>query len=109
MVYLFLALTIIAELIGAISSRYSNGFKRVIPSSITIFTIIAAYFFFAVSLQFGLNIGIGYAIWSGVGVTLIAIWGWVFFKEILTKVQILGVILIIVGVVLLEIGAMEVI
>ncbi|GAE28696.1 DMT family transporter [Halalkalibacter hemicellulosilyticus] len=109
MVYLFLVLTILAELTGAISSRYSNGFKKMIPSSITIVAIIAAYFFFAVSLQFGLNIGIGYAIWSGVGVTLIAIWGWIFFKETLTRVQILGIFLIIVGVTLLEIGVLEVV
>ena len=102
--YLFLAFTIFAEVTGAITSRYSEGFKKLIPSIITILVIIASYFFFAISLRYGLNIGIGYAIWAGVGVVLVAIFGLILFKEKLTKKQILGVILIIVGVVALEMG-----
>ncbi|WP_096186410.1 DMT family transporter [Evansella halocellulosilytica] len=105
MAYLFLALTILAEVTGAITSRYSDGFKKVVPSIVTIIVIIASYFFFAVSLQYGLNIGMGYAIWSGVGVISIAIFGFIFFKESLTKVQVMGVALIISGVAVLEIGA----
>lgn len=105
MAYLFLAFTILAEVTGAITSRYSDGFKKFIPSMATIFVIIASYFFFALSLQYGLNIGIGYAIWAGVGVVLVAVLGFIFFKETLTKVQIVGVFIIIVGVFALEIGA----
>lgn len=104
MAYLFLAFTIFAEVTGAITSRYSDGFKKIIPSMITIIVIIASYFFFAVSLRYGLNIGIGYAIWAGVGVVLVAVFGLIFFKETLTKIQVIGVALIIIGVVALEIG-----
>ncbi|GAA0364827.1 DMT family transporter [Bacillus horti] len=105
MAYLFLALTIIAEVTGAITSRYSEGFKKLLPSLATIIVIIASYFFFAISLQYGLNIGIGYAIWAGIGVVVIAIFGLLFFKEYLTKVQVYGIALIIVGVIALELGA----
>ncbi|MGE7091926.1 DMT family transporter [Lysinibacillus sp. NPDC048646] len=104
MAYLFLAFTIFAEVTGTITSRYSDGFKKIIPSIVTIIVIIASYFFFAVSLQYGLNIGIGYAIWAGVGVVLVAVFGLLFFKETLTKVQIFGVALIILGVAALQIG-----
>lgn len=104
MAYLFLSLTIIAEVVGAITSRYSDGFKKIIPSIITVILIISSYFFFAVSLQHGLNIGIGYAIWAGVGVIIIAIFGLIFFRESLTKAQIFGIALIISGVIALEIG-----
>lgn len=107
MAYLFLAFTVFAEVTGAITSRYSDGFNKMIPSIITIIVIIASYFFFAVSLQYGLNIGIGYAIWAGVGVVLVAIFGLIFFKETLTKIQIFGVALIILGVAALEIGAIK--
>jgi small multidrug resistance pump len=105
MVYLFLAFTIIAEVTGAITSRYSDGFKKIVPSIVTIIVIITSYFFFAFSLQYGLNIGIGYAIWAGLGVVLVAVFGFIFFKETLSKVQILGVVLIISGVTALEIGS----
>ena len=105
MAYLFLAMTILAEVTGAITSRYSNGFKKIVPSIITLTVIPASYFFFATSLQYGLNIGVGYAIWAGVGVVLVAIFGLLFFKETLSKRQIIGVVLIILGVVCLEVGA----
>lgn len=106
MIYLFLAFTIVAEVTGAITSRYSDGFKKRLPTIMTIVAIIASYFFFAVSLQFGLNIGIGYAIWAGAGVILVALFGLIFFKEALTKVQILGVVLIVSGVAALEFGSL---
>ncbi|BAB04559.1 multidrug efflux SMR transporter [Halalkalibacterium halodurans] len=106
MAYLFLSFTILTEVIGAISSRYSEGFKKFIPSVITFIVIIASYYFFAVSLQYGLNIGIGYAIWSGVGVSVITCFGFVFLKESVTKVQLLGIVLIVVGIVTLEFGGL---
>lgn len=106
MAYLFLTFTILAEVIGAITSRYSEGFKKLLPSIITVVVIMASYFFFAISLQFGLNIGIGYAIWAGVGVILVAIFGVIFLNESLTKVQVLGIVLIILGVLTIEIGAL---
>ena len=68
MAYLFLALAILCEVIGAIASTYAEGFKKTIPSMIVTLAIIASYYFFAVSLQYGMNIGVGYAIWAGVGV-----------------------------------------
>jgi len=104
MAYLFLALTIIAEVTGAVTSRYADGFKKVIPSVATIVVIIASYYFFAVSLQYGLNIGIGYAIWAGVGVVLVALFGLIFFREKLTTLQVFGVAFIIIGVAALELG-----
>ena len=105
MAYIFLILTILAEVTGAITSRFSDGFKKVYPSIATVLVIIASYFFFALSLQYGLNIGIGYAIWAGIGVVLVSLFGLIFFKESVNKRQIIGMILIIFGVALLEIGS----
>jgi small multidrug resistance pump len=47
---------------------------------------------------------IGYAIWAAVGVALIALISWVFFKESLTWVQVIGIVFVIAGVGLLELG-----
>ncbi len=102
MAYLFLFLTIISGLIGAISTRYSNGFKKIIPSIVTVVAIISSYYFFATSLLHGVNIGIGYTIWSGLGVASVALYGIIVFKESLTKVQVAGIAAIIVGVACLQ-------
>ena len=102
MAYIFLVLTIISEIVGAISTRYSDGFRKRVPSIVTVVAIIASYYFFAISLIHGMNIGIGYTIWSGLGVTCVALYGIVVFKESLTKVQILGIAFIIAGVACLQ-------
>jgi small multidrug resistance pump len=52
-----------------------------------------------------MNIGVGYAIWAGLGVILVAAIGTIWFKEKLTKVQLIGIGCIIGGVAALELGA----
>lgn len=105
MAYLFLMLAICCEVVGAIASTYSEGFKNKIPSLIVTTAIVASYYFFAASLQYGMNIGVGYAIWAGLGVIMVAAAGTLWFREKLTKVQVLGIGCIIGGVAALELGA----
>ncbi|MGO4299288.1 DMT family transporter [Leifsonia sp. RAF41] len=66
---------------------------------------VASFFALSLALGRGVPLGIAYAIWSAVGVAAIAIISWVFFKESLTWVQIAGLVLVIGGVGLLELGA----
>ncbi|MGL4584708.1 MAG: SMR family transporter [Flavobacterium sp.] len=49
-------------------------------------------------------IGIAYGIWAALGITILAILGIFLFKETLTLVQLLGIVLIISGVLALELG-----
>lgn len=105
MAYPFLMLAIFCEVIGAVSSTYSEGFRKWLPSIIVTAAIVASYYFFAASLQYGMNIGVGYAIWAGLGVILVAAIGTIWFKEKLTKVQLIGIGCIIGGVAALELGA----
>lgn len=53
-----------------------------------------------------MNIDVGYAIWAGLGVILVAAVGTLWFKEKLTRVQVVGIGCIIAGVAALELGAM---
>lgn len=108
MAYLFLALAILCEVIGAIASTYAEGFKKTIPSMIVTLAIIASYYFFAVSLQYGMNIGIGYAIWAGVGVLSVAFIGAMFLKDSLTIWQMGGVLLVIGGLTAVQLGGKQI-
>ena len=49
-------------------------------------------------------IGIGYGIWAALGITLMALIGTFFFKESLSIVQAIGIILIVGGVLAIELG-----
>jgi small multidrug resistance pump len=54
-----------------------------------------------------LDVGIAYAVWAGVGTALIAVIGIIYFKESLTLVKVLSLLLIIMGVVGLNIGGVK--
>lgn len=104
MAYVFLTGAIIAELIGAISTRYSDGFTRPVPTTITAAGVLAAYFLLSRALREGMGIGVAYGIWAATGVTLVAIIG-IALGDRLTWIQAGGVALVIGGVLALELGA----
>ena len=104
MKYLFLFGAIVAEVIGALATKQSSGFTKLLPSVIAILGVVGAYFLFSLSLKNGMAIGIGYGIWAALGITLMALIGTFFFKESLSIVQAIGIILIVGGVLAIELG-----
>lgn len=103
--YLFLAIAIITEVIGTIALKYATeGNNRVLAYIIVAVGYIAAFFMLSQSLTRGVPLGIAYAIWAGVGVVLVVVLSWVMFKESLTWIQVAGMVLVIGGVTLLELG-----
>lgn len=97
MKYLFLALAIILEVIGSSFMKASNGFTKIIPTSITIIAYIVCFFFLSQAIKH-IPLGIAYAIWGGLGIVLTAIISVVVFKQSLDLPAIIGIILIVSGV-----------
>jgi small multidrug resistance pump len=56
------------------------------------------------ALALGLPIGVAYGIWAATGVALTAILGRVLFRDPLTRTMLAGIVLIIGGVLLIELG-----
>ncbi|SHG95583.1 DMT family transporter [Streptoalloteichus hindustanus] len=104
MAYLFLFGAIVAEVIGAISTRFSEGFTRVLPTVVAVVGVVGAYFLLSRALRAGMGIGVAYAIWAALGVCAVALVGVLFLGESLTGVQAAGVALVIGGVACLELG-----
>jgi small multidrug resistance pump len=65
---------------------------------------LASFAALAQALAHEVPLGIAYAIWSAVGVVFIVLISWLLFEESLTWVQVVGLILVISGVGLLELG-----
>jgi len=97
MAYFYLLAAIFLEIIAAIATRYSEGFTVLLPTIIAILFAVSSYFLFSLSLKHGMNIGLGYAIWSGLGVLSVAIIGVTILGDSLTLMQIAGIILVIIG------------
>lgn len=101
MTYLYLFLAIVAEVIATSSLKAAEGFTKLGPSLLVVIGYVAAFFLLSLVLR-TMTVGIAYAIWSGVGIILLAIVGAVAFREIPDTPAIIGMGLIIVGVIVIH-------
>jgi small multidrug resistance pump len=103
--YLFLAGAIIAEVIATTALKFTTGDgNKVVPYILVAVGYIGAFVLLSQSLTKGVPLGIAYAIWAGVGVVLVVVISWLLFKESLTLLQVGGIVLVVGGVALLELG-----
>lgn len=100
--YVFLAVAIIADVIGTNALNLSQGFSRWLPSVIAVCCYTLALYCLSLTLR-TVPMGIAYAVWAGSGIALIALSGAVFFKQIPDLAGALGIVLIITGVVLVTV------
>ncbi|MFE9382951.1 DMT family transporter [Streptomyces sp. NPDC007025] len=103
MTYVTLAAAILAEVLGTTAMKYSEGFSRLVPSLLTAAGYLVAIVLLAHTLK-SMSVGTAYAIWSGAGTAAIALIGMVFIGESVTAAKILGLLLVICGVVVLNLG-----
>ena len=100
--YLYLALAIVAEVIATSCLKMSDGFTRLWPSVITVVGYAVAFYFLSLTLR-TIPTGVAYAIWSGVGIVLIAAVAWAFQGQKLDTPAIIGMTLIVSGVAVMNI------
>lgn len=103
MAWVLLCIAIAAEIFGTLSLKASDGLSKLTPSLGVVIGYATAFTLMAMSLK-KLDVGLTYAIWSGVGIIGAAIGGVVFFDQQLSRMSILGMAIIIVGVVLMNLG-----
>jgi small multidrug resistance pump len=102
MQWLILSLAIVAEVIATSALKASNEFTRLWPSVIVVLGYGLAFYCLSITLR-TLPIGVVYAIWSGAGIALIALIGWLVFGQSLDGPAIAGMGLIVAGVVVLNV------
>ncbi|WP_026180130.1 DMT family transporter [Hahella ganghwensis] len=100
--YLYLLIAIIFEVIGTTALKYSEQFTRLWPSVLVALCYGAAFYLLALSLR-QLNVGVAYAIWSGVGIVCIALIQVMWFRQWLDIPAMAGITLIITGVVVINV------
>lgn len=99
--YLFLFLAIICEVIATSSLKLSNGFTQLGFTIITIVGYSASFYLLSLTLK-TMPMGIAYAIWSGIGIVLVSLIAWFFFKQSLDLAALIGMGLIMAGVVVIN-------
>ena len=104
--WFLLALAILLELSGTICLKLSHGFSRLVPSIGVVCFYLGSFTLMSFSLK-TLEVGIVYAIWSGVGTALIAMVGILAFGESITVLKILGLLMIVGGTFLLRVASSQ--
>jgi small multidrug resistance pump len=99
--YLSLAVAIVAEVIATTALRASTGFTVLVPSAIAIVGYVVAFYFLSLTLR-TMPVGIAYALWSGVGIVLISLAGWLIYKQVLDAPALVGMALIGAGVIVIN-------
>ena len=99
--YLWLALAIVFEVIGTSSLKAAENFTRLWPSVVVVVGYGATFYFFSLTLK-TIPLGVAYAIWGGIGTVLIALIGFVVYKQALDAAAMIGMTLIIAGVIVMN-------
>jgi small multidrug resistance pump len=101
--WFYLVLAILSEVAGTVCMKLSAGFTKTLPSVLMWVFYAVCFAFLALTLK-KIDVGVAYAIWSGVGTAIIAAVGIIYFREPLTMMRAIGLITIIAGVVVLNLS-----
>ncbi|WP_324602992.1 MULTISPECIES: DMT family transporter [Hyphomonas] len=96
-----LGIAIMFEIIGTTLLQQSQQFTRWLPTLGMALCYGAAFYFLSIALK-TIPVGVAYAIWSGMGIVLIALIGLMLFGQKLDLPAIIGMAMIIGGVVVMN-------
>lgn len=99
---LALIIAILSEVAATSALKASEGFTRLAPSVVVVIGYGAAFYFLSLALR-TIPMGVAYAIWSGVGIVLISLAGWVLYAQRLDPAAVAGIALIVAGVLVLQV------
>ncbi len=101
----YLAMAIVLEVSGTTCMKLSEGFTRLTPS-VLVFVLYGMSFSLMILALKKMELGVVYAIWSGVGTALIALIGIAWFQESMSLLKIVSILFIVLGVVGLRLSQM---
>lgn len=99
--YLLLFVAIVAEVVATSALKAAKNFTRPIASLLVVAGYGVAFTCLSMTLK-TLPLGVAYAIWSGVGTALVAIVGWLVYKQQLDLPAVVGISLIVIGTIVLN-------
>ncbi|MDZ5782581.1 DMT family transporter [Marinococcus luteus] len=103
MVYVLLIISVVCEVFASSMLKLSYGFTRLLPSIGFAAGMGIAFYLLALVLQ-TLPLGVVYATWSGLGTILTTCIGVFYFREKMNKTNILGIVFLVIGILLMNLG-----
>lgn len=96
--WICLLIAIVFGVCGTVCMKLSDGFQKLKPSLYLILFYTISFAALTLAVQ-GVDIGIVYAVWSGIGTILVAIIGVVLFHEYISVKKVISLLFVVIGVV----------
>jgi small multidrug resistance pump len=82
--WLYLAVAIVSEVVATSALKATGEFTRWFPTLLVVVGYASAFYFLTLTLR-TIPLGVTYAIWSGVGMALISLVGWIVYHQTLAS------------------------
>lgn len=104
--WLFMVAAIITEVMGTIAMKYSADVAPL--SGLVIMYILLAISYAALAIAVKrIPLAVAYGAWESLGLVLITIFSMILFSEPLGLMKIIGMLVIVAGIILLEMGTVK--
>ncbi|MDS9466573.1 multidrug efflux SMR transporter [Paracoccus sp. MBLB3053] len=103
MAWFFLIIAGLLEVVWAYSMKKSAGFTLLVPSIVTLVTMLGSFALLALAMR-SLPLGTAYTIWTGIGAVGAFLLGITFLGEAVTPLRLIAALLIISGIVAMKLG-----
>ena len=104
MAWIYLLVAGVLEIVWAYSMKQSNGFSRLLPSLITLVTMIGSFWLLAAAMR-SIPLGTAYTIWTGIGAVGAFLVGIFLLGEPVNAMRIAAAVLIVSGLVLMKVSS----
>lgn len=103
MAWILLGIAGILEIVWAFFMKQSDGFTRIVPSAITIVTMIASFALLSISMK-TLPLGTAYTVWTGIGAVGAFVVGVAVLGEQISLMRVVAALLIVSGLVMMKLS-----
>ena len=104
MAWLYLVVAGVLEVVWAYTMKQSHGFSRLVPSVITLVTMVASFGLLSLAMR-SLPLRTAYTIWTGIGAVGTCIVGIGVLGEQVSAMRVLAAVLIVSGLVLMKLSS----
>jgi len=104
MSWIFLFIAGALEVVWAFSMKQSHGFTKLVPSLITLVTMLGSFWLLSVAMR-SIPLGTAYTIWTGIGAIGAFLVGIIFLAEPVNAMRIVAATLIVSGLVLMKLSS----
>lgn len=102
MAWLILFVAGVFEVGWAIGMKYSHGFTKIIPTALTVLSMLLSVYLLSVAIK-QIPIGTAYAVWTGIGIAGTSILGIIIFNEPIEILKVIFISLILIAIVGLKV------